>query len=466
MFWGIVSRQEKGLKRALETETLSAREIALRALRRLEEGRATGDRILEDYLRRIPLPAVERSLAMELTFGVQRWRGRIDWILERVYYGSLNGLTSWIRNILRLGAYQLFFQERVPASAAVNEAVKLAHRHGHRGTAGLVNALLREADRRREALRGSEPGGDPVHALSVIHSHPEWLVRRWIRRWGIEKTEAVCTANNRIPPVTVRISPLKIGREEVFRVLAIAGIPFSLCSLSPVGIHLGIRGAIAELPAFQQGFFSVQDEGAMLVAPLLDPRPGERILELCAAPGGKTTHLGEMMGNEGEIIAVDRSRRRLKLLEENCRRLGLTAVRPLVGDVLKEEVSGGPWPKVLVDAPCSNLGMLRRNPDARWLHAEEDLVRLPAVQLSILERAGNWVSRGGILVYATCSTEEEENERVVSAFLARRPDFRVEPVTPFVSRAARKVVTGAGHLRVEPDCAEAGGIFAVRLRRN
>lgn len=449
----------------LETGTLSAREIALRILCRLEMGRATCDSLLEDLLARLSLSTVERSLAVELVYGVERWRGKIDWILGRVSRYPLEDLTPWIRNILRLGVYQILFLKKVPVSAAVNEAVKLAHRHGHQGTAGLANGILREIERQRGNRNLPEPDGDPDHVLAVTHSHPEWLVRRWIRRWGLEKTTEICATNNRIPPTTVRINCLRADREEVEKILAREKVEFFRCFLFPEGLHLNLRGPVTALTAFQRGLFSVQDEGAMLVAPLLDPTPGDRILEICAAPGGKTTHLGERMGNQGEIVAVDRSRRRLARLEDNCRRLGLTLVRPLAGDILSCDVPGASWGKVLVDVPCSNLGMVRRNPDARWLHREEDLVRLPATQLRLLGRASDYVSPGGILVYATCSNEEEENEGVVSEFLQRNPGFHVEAVAPFLPSEAAGKVSGSVYLDVYPGCGEAGGIFGARLRR-
>ena len=450
----------------LETSTLSAREIALRVLRQLEAGQATCDRLLQDLLSRLSLPAVERGLAVELIYGVERWRGKIDWILAQVSRYPLVDLTPWIRNILRLGAYQLLFLERVPASAAVNEAVKLAHRHGHPGTAKLVNGVLREVERRRENWKVLEPGGDPAHTLAVTHSHPEWLVRRWIRRWGLEKAAEICATNNRIPPTTVRINTLRVDRDEVEKLLSREKVEFFRCSLFHEALHLNLHGAVTALTAFQKGLFTVQDEGAILVAPLLDPAPGDRILEICAAPGGKTTHLGERMENQGEILAVDRSRRRLSLLEDNCRRLGLTLVRPLASDILSRALSEGLWEKVLVDVPCSNLGMLRRNPDARWLHREEDLERLPVTQLQILRSAGDYVAPRGVLVYATCSNEKEENEGVVSQFLQENPGFHVESVMPFLPAEAAGAVGRSGYLEVVPGCGEAGGIFAARLRRS
>jgi len=449
----------------LETGILSAREVALRILRQLEAGRVTCDWLWQDLFTQLPLPGVERGLAVELIYGVERWRGKIDWILGRTCHRPLGSLTPWIRNILRLGVYQLLFLERVPAPAAVNEAVKLARRYGHQGTAGLVNGILREIERQRENCSLPEPDGDPAHVLAVTHSHPEWLVRRWIQRWGFEKTAEICATNNRIPPTTVRINSLRADREEVEKILDREQVEFSRCSLFPEGLHLHLRGPVTALASFRQGLFTVQDEGPMLVAPLLEPTPGDRILEICAAPGGKTTHLGEKMGNQGEIVAVDRSRRRLARLEDNCRRLGLTLVRPLAGDILSCDVPAASWRKVLVDVPCSNLGMLRRNPDARWSHGEEDLARLAAAQLRILERAGDYVAPGGILVYATCSTEEEENERVVSEFLRRNPGFHLEPVAPFLPSEAAARVGGSGYLDVYPGCDEAGGIFAARLHR-
>ncbi len=432
----------------------SAREIALLVLHRVETEGSWADRVLDALLRKHSLPRRERALATELSFGTLRWRGKIDWILRQLVKGGIEPLTPWIRNILRLGAYQLIFCDKIPSFAAVSESVELAKKYGHSGVASLVNGVLRRVEKVSPPLPE-----ETAESLAVSYSHPLWLVRRWVARWGPAETEEVLKANNQVPPVSVRVNALKVTREELEERLLEEGLSPVRGRFSPTSLR--IAGSPLSSRSYQEGLFQVQDEGETLVGELLDPRPGDVIVDLCSAPGGKTTHLAELMGNRGLIAAVDVNRARLELVMENCRRLGIDIVSGVVADgrrfYVREKVD-----RVLVDAPCSNLGVLRRRVDLRWRMREEEIGQLVQLQRALLETGSGLVKRGGVLVYSTCTLEPEENEETVLGFLRSHPEFSAEQGTPFLPS---EVVDKDGWLRALPWIHSLDGAFAARLRR-
>jgi len=332
-----------------------------------------------------------------------------------------------LKNLLRLGAYQILFLDRVPPSAAVNESVRLAKTLGEGAIAGFVNAVLR-AMTRAGTIPLPDPADDPILHLSVKYSHPEWLVRRWLARLGPERTAALCAANNEIPPVTVRVNILHTTRDALAAELNRSGIEVTACRISPSGLMLRGVSGLTDLPTYERGDFYVQDEAAQLVGWTVDPKPVERILDACAAPGGKSTHLAELMGDRGEITAADAGEKRLGRIEENARRLGLGSIRPVAADLTGDAAVLGliPYDRILVDVPCSGLGILRRNPEAKWYKTEEVIGKMAALQNRILAKAATLLKPGGVLVYSTCTTEPEENENVVGSFLGRFPEFRLE----------------------------------------
>ena len=364
---------------------------------------------------------------------------------------------------MRLGAYQIFFLDRVPASAAVNESVRLAKTLGGKAIAGFVNAVLR-AMTRAETIPLPDPADDPILHLSVKHSHPEWLVKRWLPRLGPEQTIALCAANNEIPPVTVRVNPLKTTRDALSAELKRAGIDVMSCRVSSSGLMLRGVAHLTELPAYQRGEFYVQDEAAQLVGLAVDPKPGERILDACAAPGGKSTHLAELMGDRGEVVAADAGAKRLKRIVENAGRLGHTSIRPVVADVTRDSSALGKtaYDRILVDAPCSGLGILRRNPEAKWYKTEAVIGTMAMLQLKILDKVAPLLKHGGVLVYSTCTTEPEENENIVGSFLARHPDFQIDSLRPLWPESPG-LVTPEGYLNTILNPYQMDHFFAARL---
>lgn len=448
---------------------MAARELALRALYRIEVEAAYASLALAGEFRRTPADRRERALATELTYGVSRRRNTLDHLVGRCSRRPVDGLTPWIRNVLRLGAYQIFYMDKIPPSAAVDEAVTLARRYGHAGTAALVNAVLRCLVPSRGQVEDSlpKPEADPVAYLSIAESHPEWLVRRWLARYGFADARGLMQYDNASPPVVVRANRLKVAPEALAARLAEEGVTAAPGRYLPEALRLEGPSAVEGLPSFRAGLFQVQDESSMLAAWVVDPQPGELVIDAAAAPGGKTTHLAERMGGRGRVIANDVHAGRLALVEENCRRLGIANVEPVAGDGRDLPARWeGQADRVLLDAPCSGLGVLNRRPDARWRKTEEQVAALPALQGELLAAAARCVRPGGVLVYSTCTTEPEENGGVCDRFLAAHPGFAPESLAPYLPAplAAEPGVEG-GRLQLLPFRHGVDGFFIARFRR-
>jgi 16S rRNA (cytosine967-C5)-methyltransferase len=437
--------------------------VALEILRRVDEDGAYADRLLEVLLDRTGLAPRDRGLATELVLGTLRWQRWLDWQLAGVCRRPLDALAPWLRALLRVSAYQLAHLARVPAHAAVHEAVELAKGRRPRGAETLVNGVLRALTARPLPWPEPDAPGDPAEALALRLSQPTWLVRRWWARFGPTETEALARVLNTPPPLVVRVNTLRATPAEVEVALARTGAGVTPGRFAPEALVLAGAGDPRELPPLVEGLAAVQDEAAMVVGHALDPRPGETVADVCAAPGTKTTHLAALMGNRGRVLAADPQPRRVARLREACRRLGVTIaeVREADAGTLARDV-GPVCDRVLVDAPCSNLGVIRRNPDGKWRRHEADLERLAAVQGAILDAAAGLVRPGGIVVYATCSLEPEENEAVVGAFRLRRPAFAPDPLPPSVPVACREA---PDRLRMTPHRHGSDGFTAHRLRR-
>lgn len=422
----------------------------------------------------------DRSFVMELVYGVLRRQETIDWRLDAVLSKPLHRLPAVVQMLLRLGAYQLLFLDRTPASAAVNETVRLAKAYAkqlRRDWSGLVNGVLRNLIR-VPVPPFPDPAVHPALSLSVRYGIPEWLTERWIDRMGLERAESACRASNRVPSVTLRVNANRLTREELLKRLGQGGIAARPAVLSPVGAVLEKGQDITSLPGFQTGDFYVEDEAAQLIPPILDPQPGDTILDACAAPGGKTTHLAELMNDRGTIYAVDRRASRLDLLQQNCRRLGVQSIVPIVGDVRKTSewskivarrpnLQDGPplFDRILVDAPCSGVGVLRRHPEAKWRTDSSAFDRHRKLQAEILTSVASCLRPGGVLVYSTCSTETEETEEVVRRFCEAYPGWMRESVAPWLPPGALPFVTICGALSTMGNECGMDGFYAARLRK-
>lgn len=446
----------------------SAREVALKVLYKIEAEEAFANIALSQILQQKELNTLERSLTTELVHGVTRTRNTLDWILGQFVKKGLNKLTPWIRNILRLGVYQLYYLDKIPASAAVNESVKLAKKYGHPGTVKLVNGVLRNVVRKKEELQFPDLNKQPVEHISIKYSHPVWLVEKWLQEFGVEQTIKLCQANNRPAENSIRVNTLKITREKLIEVLAEEGVKAQESFLTPEGLIINNFSSLEKLPSFQAGYFILQDQGSMLVSHLLKPQATDFIIDACAAPGTKTTHLAQLMGDKGRIVACDIYDHKINLILDNCLRLGIKSINPRVLDARKlGAVYEGQAQGLLVDAPCSGLGVLRRRSDARWRKSPEQLAQLRELQLEILQGASPALKRGGTLVYSTCSIAPEENLGVIEEFLKENPHFRLESILdllPFELERQEDCQTAKeGYLQFLPHIHGTDGFFMARL---
>lgn len=442
------------------------RRTALEILLRVERDRAFAEQLLDQELSRGTLAGPDRGLLTELVYGVLRRQGTLDFLVDAFAASRGGRLERAVLVILRLGLYQLLFLDRIPASAAVNESVNLAKAVAPRA-AGLVNAVLRRADRERGSLPWPDPGADPAGYLAVRHSHPRWLVERWIEQLGAPEAEELAAAMAEQAPLTIRVNTLKTTRGAYLAELAAAGVAAEPTAWGPHGIRIASRIAITALPGFAEGLFAVQDESSQLAAFFLDPQPGERVLDVCAAPGGKAGYLAQLMENRGEVLACDISAKKLRLVTEAAARLGIDIIRTVAGDATKSETpaDGHPFDRILLDAPCSGLGVIRRNPEGKWWKTPEDVARLAATQRNILDAVAPRLRPGGILLYSTCSTMVAENEAIIDDFLSRYGDFVLEDLNALYPAFSR-LFTGRGDFRSWPHRHGMDGFFAARLKKS
>ena len=439
-----------------------ARVVAARVLERVEGEGAFADLALDAELTRAAVGPRDAALATELVYGTLRWQRYLDWILGPHSRRPLATLDPRPRMLLRLTAYQLVFLERVPAFAAVDDAVTLARQRANPGVPQFVNAVLRSLARRGPREREPASPRDPVDALAVRCSFPTWLARRWIERYGPDEATALMRAMNERPPLTVRANTLRTTREALAtRLRDEDGLETTPTSHAPEGLIVARGGRPVAWRAFTDGALTIQDEASMLVARLLEPRPDNTVGDVCAAPGTKTTHLAQLMDNRGRVLAFDPQASRLALVAEAAARLGTMIVESRGGTAeLLAPGFAAACDAVLVDAPCSNLGVLRRNPEVKWRRAPEDIGASAARQSQILAAAATMVKPGGRLVYATCSLEPEENEHVIAAFLAERRDFARDRPADFPLP-----LDADGVLRCLPHRHGTDGFTALRLRR-
>lgn len=454
-----------------------ARQLAFIALRLVYQGAFT-DVVLDRLLSQTELSSKERRLATELVYGGVRRRRTLDTLIDQLGKKRADQQPPELRIILHLGLYQLRYLDQVPAPAVVDTTVKLAKHNGFYPLAGFVNGLLRRYIRLTEAPQpdsndtlhapsaSADPLDshlDPVARLGVLHSYPDWIVKTWQSALSLEETEQLCQWFNRPPKIDLRVNSLQTTLAEVESVFQAAEIIVSRMPHLPQALRLCHPvGSVRALPGYEQGWWSVQDSSAQWVGYWVDPQPGEVIIDACAAPGGKTTHLAELMGDRGTIWACDRTPSRLKKLAQNTQRLQLKCIQTCVGDSRNMSQFQQQADRVLVDAPCSGLGTLHRHADARWRQTPETVQALSQLQKELLNHTADWVKPGGFLVYATCTLHHAENEAVVQDFLTHHPTWRIDP--PSADSPMAEFTHADGWLKVWPHRHHMDGFFMVRLR--
>ena len=437
------------------------RGTAVKILNRVERTDAYLDKLLDTELKSQDLPDVDKGFLTEVVHGVLRWQNRLDWVLNGFSHGNFAKSEINVKSALRVALYQILFLDRVPHAAAVNEAVEFIKRIRGEKPAGLVNAVLRNIIRNIEGIRYPDPVEDLAQYLSVYYSHPHWVVKRWLARFGEADTRKLLTANNERPGLTLRINRLKVSPDEFKKMLEEQQIPYTASSYNENFVKVRGLSKIGQMELFRNGYFTIQDESASFPCLLLDPRPGERVIDMCAAPGGKTTNIAELMRNEGEVVSVDKYEAKINLIKGSADRLGLKNVRLVAADAAT--LDEGVADKVILDAPCSGLGVLAKKPDIKWKRDVADLLKLTALQKDLLDHAARLVRPGGTLVYCTCTTEPEENQDMVRTFLQRHAEFTIGDPKPLVPA---DVTTEEGFVETYPHRHLMDGSFAARLVRS
>lgn len=438
------------------------RKAAVELLCRIDAEGTYSNLGLNEALGSAKYAASDRRLLTRLVYGVLENRLYLDGLLRKYSKTPPEKMKPWVLNALRIALYQLKWMDRIPAAAAINESVKLVKlRHG--ALSGFANGVLRTALRQGVTL--PEADLDTAEGLSLRYSHPQWLVERWLDRFGKERTEAILKADNTPAALTLRTNRLRTTPEQLLQLLGSQGVQARQSGLleeALVVTELGDR-ELTDLPAFQQGLFAVQDTSSMLVAHAVSPAKGDRILDLCAAPGGKTTHLAEWMENTGEIISQDIHPHKVKLITDNAQRLGITSVSAIEGDALvfREEWRDS-FDHVLLDAPCSGTGIIRKKPEIRFNRKPEDITALAELQLALLEQAKGYVKNHGQLIYSTCTMEYEENEGVLGIFLSKNPEFSLVDANGSIPESLR---SSPSAIRIFPGEEALDGFFIAVMKK-
>lgn len=449
--------------------SVKARQLALSVLDRLEDSSQFPKHILEQAFQSAShLNERDRAFTVHLVQGVLRWRLRLDWIIQQGVHFPFRKIETPVLNILRTALYQILFMDRVPESAAVNEAVKQVKTIASSHVVRFVNGLLRNICRERQRIAFPDRRHDPVRYMSVCHSYPAWLVEKWIREMGIESAEGMLSAGNRIPTLTIRTNTMKTDRENLMCRLASEGVSAERTLFSPEGIALERgAGSIDQLNAFKEGLFQVQSEPAQICSHLLRAESGERILDVCAGLGGKSTHMAQLMKSEGEVLGLDTNPKRLLRLARDARRLGVNCIHAVAADAGNPPfcVSGRLFDKILIDAPCSALGTLSRHPDAKWFRHESDIRRLSRLQKKILNCAAPLLRKGGKMLYVTCTVSQEENDAVVDDFLEKNKKMGLIDLREYVPQWGLPLIDDYGFFRTFPHVHGMDGFFGALLVR-
>lgn len=442
------------------------RETALKILYAIDKSGAYSNIALNKKLDNIKLSNLDKAFITELVYGTLKWKLSIDYIIEKFSSVRIKKLSPWILNILRLGVYQLIYMSKIPESAACNESVNLARRYGHSASSRYVNAVLRNIARSKEQIEYPDKNKDFSFYLSIRYSHPEWMVKNWLNRFGECFTEELLKSNNETPPLSIRVNTLKTSREELQAQLEKEGIETQRAKYIENALIINNPSSITKMEAFSKGLFQVQDESSMMVAKILDPKPGQLVIDVCSAPGGKATHIAELMQNKGQVLARDVHEHKIGLIEEAALRLGIDIINAEVFDAQQEDARlMGKADGVLVDAPCTGLGIIRRKPDIKWTRTQKDLDEIVKLQEKILNISSRYVKPGGVLVYSTCTIEPKENEELVNNFLKDNRNFELEDISGVLPKGLEKDTEKEGYIQLYPNVDDVDGFFISKLRR-
>lgn len=439
---------------------INARSKIVEILTKVESRLAYSDKLLDRELKEFE--DADRRFITEIVNGVLRWRLRLDWYLDQLYLGEYENLIPEVKNNLRSSVYQLSFMGNIPPYAVLFEAVEIAKSRFNQKTANLVNAVLRNYLRQQKKFEILETQLDVLDKIAFRYSHPRWLVQRWIEYWGIDEVAPLCEANNRRPRLAVRLNRLVTENEVFFKTLDENGIVYEVHSDFPNFVWIDNFQDFRKLDFLIKGWVSVQDVSTGLPVLALDPQPEEKVLDMCAAPGGKSGYIAERMKNRGTLVALERRISRVRLARENLHRMELTHFYTVAADS-NDLPTNMMFDRILVDAPCSGFGVLSKRVDLKWKRSEQDILNMKGVQLGLLNSASRAVKKDGIIVYSTCTIEPEENERVVEIFLEQHPNFEMVKLDDLVP--LNYLANNSYFIQTFPHKHKMDGSFAVRFRR-
>ncbi|MBS4034739.1 MAG: 16S rRNA (cytosine(967)-C(5))-methyltransferase RsmB [Ignavibacterium sp.] len=436
------------------------RGLAVKILNRVERSDSYLERLLENEMKNSELVGPDKALLYELVHGVVRWMGRLDWVLNGFYKGQFSKAIPNLKNGLRVALYQILFLDRIPDHASVNEAVEFVKKLQGQKPADLTNAILRNIIRSKNAIRYPDPNEDLIGYYAAFYSHPSWMVKRYVARFGVEETEKLLQANNEKPYLTLRVNLLKTNIEEFKKLLASVGLKYRSGHYFNEFLQLQNLTNITAWEYFSKGYFNIQDESTGLACRLLDVSENIRVLDLCSAPGGKTAYITVMMKDRGEVVAIDKYESRLRLVEQNLTRLGIKSVKTIAMDALEYE--GKLFDRVLADVPCTGTGTLSKKPDIKWKKDIFDLRKMNELQYKLICKAAEMVKPGGAFVYSTCSIEPEENWDIVKKFLDNHSDYILDKVD---DKFSKDLIDENGCIQTFPHIHQMDGAFAARVLR-
>lgn len=447
----------------MKTNKQNVREAALGILESINSNQAYSNLLLNSSIKKNEIPQKDIGLLTEIVYGTLQRKMTLDFYLDP-FLTNRKKIEGWVISLLQMTLYQLVFLDRIPDHAAINEAVEIAKRRGHKGIAGLVNGVLRNVQ--RKGLPSFDSIDDPAERLSIEMSHPLWLVKRWIDQLGFEETKKMCEINLTAPVQTARVNTTRTTVSECLRKLEQEGFQVAASDIIPEGIQ-GLKGNLANSDCFKEGLLTIQDESSMIVAYALNVEGKETVLDACAAPGGKSTHIAEKLDNGGNVLSVDLHEHKVKLIQQNAKRLQLDNINTKAMDSrrLPEELEKESFDRILLDAPCSGFGVMRRKPDIKYAKKEADIGRLHTIQLQLLESLSPLLKKGGTMVYSTCTVDAAENEAVLEQFLKDNDQF--EKDTSLVERLPASIQKYAnGHeLQVLPQYFGSDGFYIAALRK-
>ncbi|WP_077367351.1 16S rRNA (cytosine(967)-C(5))-methyltransferase RsmB [Anaerosalibacter sp. Marseille-P3206] len=444
--------------------SIGARDTALKILMEVNQDGAYSNIAIKRNLKG-ELGKLDESLVREIVYGVLENRLYLDYIIGKFSKIKLNKMEPVILEILRIGIYQIRFMEKIPDRAAVNESVKLARKHSNPGSVKFVNGILRNISRKKESIIDIDEK-NKIDYLSIKYSHPKWLVKRWIGEYGEEFTEKLCIENNNKPKLNIRVNTTKTTRVELKSILESNGFVVSETKYSLDGLIVDNPYRITDMKEYLEGLFTIQDQSSMLVAQIMNPSKGSFVIDLCSAPGGKTTHISEKMNNDGRILARDIYEHKLKLVKENYERLGSTIIKTEVFDatVFDENlVESADY--VLIDAPCTGLGMIRRRPEIKWNRVEKDIKSITEIQKTILKNGSRYLKPGGVLVYSTCTIEKDENINLITGFVKENKNFEFCGFDHLLSSNYSMNTSKDGYIELYPHIHQMDGFFIAKLTK-